>query len=275
MTPPCCPACRRRRRPVFREPWEAHAFAMAVSLHQRGLFTWPEWAEALARQIGARRQPATPTWATPTTAIGWQRWSAWSPQGREFDRRTRTLSPGLGPRRRPHAAWQADRASTRGSRRRGSQGGLSAASAFHGPSLNSITISLAVVAFVMGGALLGGYVRQRLPKHHLEGDTRDIVKAGIGLLATLSALVLGLIIASAKNSFDTKTEEVQTAAVKLLHLDRSLRQLGTTGDNARQELTQMVRMRVDQVWAQRDPMAIAMRGFDAKPNLETLQAAIR
>ncbi|CAN7451716.1 nitrile hydratase accessory protein [Variovorax sp. LjRoot84] len=39
--------------PVFREPWEAHAFALAVSLHQRGLFTWPEWADALAQQIGA------------------------------------------------------------------------------------------------------------------------------------------------------------------------------------------------------------------------------
>lgn len=37
--------------PVFREPWEAHAFAMAVALHQRGLFTWPEWAAALAAEI--------------------------------------------------------------------------------------------------------------------------------------------------------------------------------------------------------------------------------
>lgn len=37
--------------PVFREPWEAHAFAMAVALHQRGLFTWPEWAAALADEI--------------------------------------------------------------------------------------------------------------------------------------------------------------------------------------------------------------------------------
>ena len=37
--------------PVFREPWEAHAFAMAVVLHQRGLFTWREWADALAAQI--------------------------------------------------------------------------------------------------------------------------------------------------------------------------------------------------------------------------------
>jgi nitrile hydratase accessory protein len=37
--------------PVFREPWEAQAFAMALSLHQRGLFTWPEWAATLAAEI--------------------------------------------------------------------------------------------------------------------------------------------------------------------------------------------------------------------------------
>ena len=39
--------------PVFNEPWQAHAFAMAVSLHAQGLFTWPEWAQALAEQIAA------------------------------------------------------------------------------------------------------------------------------------------------------------------------------------------------------------------------------
>jgi nitrile hydratase accessory protein len=37
--------------PVFRAPWEAHAFAMALTLHDRGLFTWPEWAATLADQI--------------------------------------------------------------------------------------------------------------------------------------------------------------------------------------------------------------------------------
>jgi nitrile hydratase accessory protein len=45
---PCC-----GDGPVFREPWEAHAFAMAVELHERGLFTWREWADALAEQIAA------------------------------------------------------------------------------------------------------------------------------------------------------------------------------------------------------------------------------
>ena len=42
--------------PVFREPWEAHAFALAVSLHRQGLFTWPEWAAALAAQIKHAQQ---------------------------------------------------------------------------------------------------------------------------------------------------------------------------------------------------------------------------
>ncbi len=39
--------------PVFAEPWQAQAFAMAVLLHERGLFTWPEWAEALAAEVRA------------------------------------------------------------------------------------------------------------------------------------------------------------------------------------------------------------------------------
>lgn len=46
--------------PVFREPWEAHAFALAVSLHARGLFTWPEWAAALAAQIEAAQAAGDP-----------------------------------------------------------------------------------------------------------------------------------------------------------------------------------------------------------------------
>jgi nitrile hydratase accessory protein len=47
---------RDKEGPVFREPWEAQAFAMAVTLHERGHFTWKEWAERLAREIAADRE---------------------------------------------------------------------------------------------------------------------------------------------------------------------------------------------------------------------------
>ena len=47
-------------QPVFREPWEAHAFALAVRLHERGLFTWREWADALSVQIAAAQRRGEP-----------------------------------------------------------------------------------------------------------------------------------------------------------------------------------------------------------------------
>jgi nitrile hydratase accessory protein len=50
----CIP--RDHEGPVFREPWEAQAFALTVQLHQRGLFTWKEWADALSAQIRAVRE---------------------------------------------------------------------------------------------------------------------------------------------------------------------------------------------------------------------------
>ncbi len=48
---------RDKEGPVFREPWEAQAFGMAVMLHERGHFTWKEWSERLAREIAAAREP--------------------------------------------------------------------------------------------------------------------------------------------------------------------------------------------------------------------------
>jgi nitrile hydratase accessory protein len=50
----------RQDAPTFREPWEAHAFALAVELHERGLFTWREWADALSVQIAAAKQRGEP-----------------------------------------------------------------------------------------------------------------------------------------------------------------------------------------------------------------------
>jgi nitrile hydratase accessory protein len=47
-------------QPVFREPWEAHAFAITVQLHRAGLFTWKEWAQTLAEEIAAAQRAGDP-----------------------------------------------------------------------------------------------------------------------------------------------------------------------------------------------------------------------
>jgi nitrile hydratase accessory protein len=58
--------------PVFAEPWEAQAFALAVALNERGLFTWPEWAEALGREIERARAAGDPD----TGATYYRNWLA-------------------------------------------------------------------------------------------------------------------------------------------------------------------------------------------------------
>ena len=68
--------------------------------------------------------------------------------------------------------------------------------------MSSLVIALIVFVCVFGSALLGLFLRTSLPEHHLSEDSTGVVKLGTGLIATLAALVLGLLIASAKTSFD-------------------------------------------------------------------------
>jgi hypothetical protein len=97
-------------------------------------------------------------------------------------------------------------------------------------------VALIVAAIIIAGAAFGRDLRLRLPDHHLADETKDMVKIGIAFLTTLAALLLGLILSSAKGSFDSKSEELQAAATKIALLDHSLRQMGPAADPARSTL---------------------------------------
>ena len=102
---------RDEEGPVFREPWEAQAFAMTLSLYERGLFTWPEWAQTLGAEI-KRAQAAGDPDTGETYYRHWlnalERLVAEKSVDRCAD--ARALSRCLGPRRRPHATRHPDRA---------------------------------------------------------------------------------------------------------------------------------------------------------------------
>ena len=68
--------------------------------------------------------------------------------------------------------------------------------------MSETAVSFIAFACVLGGALLGMFLRASLPEHHLSADSKDFMKLGMGLIATMAALVLGLLIASAKSSYD-------------------------------------------------------------------------
>jgi fluoride ion exporter CrcB/FEX len=66
--------------------------------------------------------------------------------------------------------------------------------------MNALGAAAIVFAFVFGGAVLGMLLRGILPAHHLNDQSRDVVRLGTGLVATMAALVLGLLVASAKGT---------------------------------------------------------------------------
>ena len=81
--------------------------------------------------------------------------------------------------------------------------------------MSAITLSLIAFMVIMGGALLGAVLHNALPGHHLADDSKDVVRLGAGLVGTIAALVLGLIIASAKSSFDAQSGHVQRLAAEI------------------------------------------------------------
>lgn len=88
------------------------------------------------------------------------------------------------------------------------------------------------------GATLGYWLQGALPGHHLSEDSKDVMKLVTGLVATLSALVLGLLIASSKSSFDTVSTQLKQNAASVLFVDRLLERYGPEADQARKHLKQ-------------------------------------
>src|SRR6516165_1391537 len=102
--------------------------------------------------------------------------------------------------------------------------------------MSSLVTSLIVFAVVFGGALVGMALRRILPEHHLSQDTKDVVKLGMGLIGTIAALVLGLLIASAKSSYDTQKNGLAQMAANVLLLDRILAHYGPETKGCRDQL---------------------------------------
>src|SRR3954467_2954663 len=97
------------------------------------------------------------------------------------------------------------------------------------------------MALLLGGAL---------PKHHLSGETKETVKVAMGLVATMAALILGLLVASAKGSYDTEKSEVVSMAAKVSFLDRTLAMYGPESAPAREALRRALEMMIVRVWPQ-------------------------
>jgi hypothetical protein len=119
--------------------------------------------------------------------------------------------------------------------------------------MSSLAISGIVFACIFGGTLLGMILRAILPEKHLSAESKDIVKLGMGLVGTMTALVLGLLIASAKSSFDTQRNGLAQLSANIIVVDRALAHYGAESKDAREMLRASVADMLQHTWPEENP----------------------
>lgn len=113
--------------------------------------------------------------------------------------------------------------------------------------MEPFTSSLIVFVFVFGGALLGMVLHTRLREHHMIAESKNVVVAGIGLVGTMAAIVLGMLISSAKGYYDTQNAELTQLSANVVLLDRVLSHYGPEAADARAGLRESVSRALDQM----------------------------
>jgi hypothetical protein len=114
--------------------------------------------------------------------------------------------------------------------------------------VSPLIVSCVIFGVVFVGSLLGMALHRWLPEEHIGESSKDIVKLVMGLIATMAALVLGLLIASAKTSYDTQSGELVHASAQIIQLDRLLSVYGPEARPARGQLRATMERVIDHVW---------------------------
>ncbi len=116
--------------------------------------------------------------------------------------------------------------------------------------MSYIVVSVITFCLIFGAGLLGMPLRRVLPEDHLSDDSKNVVKLGMGLVGTMAALVLGLLIASAKESYDAQSSALLQMSANVISLDRTLARYGPEAKESREVLHSEVIHIMDRLWPQ-------------------------
>ncbi len=134
--------------------------------------------------------------------------------------------------------------------------------------MGSLAVALVVFACSFGAAVLGMYLRPNSPVRDLDDHSRDVVKLVMGLVATMAALVLGLLVASADAAHGQQSEELKDFSTEVVLLDRTLALYGPEAQVVRDQLRDLVQHTHDTVWSPHDVRPENL-------NSETVQKSVR
>jgi hypothetical protein len=114
--------------------------------------------------------------------------------------------------------------------------------------MTPFVLSCVIFLLVLGGILVGTALRRVLPDHHLSKETQDVVRLGAGLIATIAALVLGLLIGGAKGSFDVRSTQVKQLTANIILLDNLLAQYGPDAIPLRRQVREAINPLIERLW---------------------------
>ncbi len=139
--------------------------------------------------------------------------------------------------------------------------------------MSAAILSCLIFALTVGGIVLGAWLRTTLPQHHLSKDSQDVVRLGVGLIATIAALVLGLLIAAAKGSFDTQSGQIRQITADVILLDALLEQYGPETQPIRVAMRSAIGPLADRIW--HEMATDAARPFATDTEAESVYIAIQ
>jgi hypothetical protein len=129
--------------------------------------------------------------------------------------------------------------------------------------MNTLALSCLIFVLTLGGILLGALLRRALPEHHLSEGSQDVVRLGVGLIATIAALVLGLLIAAAKSSFDTQSTQITQITADIILLDNLLAEYGPEARPIREQMRSIISPLADRLWREKQASTTAPFEFSA------------
>ena len=141
--------------------------------------------------------------------------------------------------------------------------------------MNATIIGLVVAGCIFGGAVVGLLLHRVLPERHLTKDTTDVVRLATGMLSVLASLVLGLLIATAKSSYDSTDHAVRAYAAELILLDETLRDFGSDAAAAREALRRYTAIVLARTWPEHGPRPLFRENQQAGSLLEGVRESIR
>ena len=129
--------------------------------------------------------------------------------------------------------------------------------------MSPIALSFLAFAMALVGILLGSFMQRLLPEGHLGSDSKEVVKLSMGVVATLAALVLGLLVASAKSTYDARESEINQITADVIVLDTLLAKYGDETQAARTSLRQAIPAVVDKIWREAQSVPLQSTPFKA------------